>query len=115
MGRLRKLSKSEVDFIQNLQNSYIREQIIKNPTKNDIRIIRNLCSNVCKGRFKFNETQRKKLIPYAKLIRTLGDPKYKRVKTQIAQSGNALGVLAPLISTLIRIVAEKFLKKVVPV
>jgi hypothetical protein len=115
MAKLRKLSKSEVEFIQNLQNRHIREQIISNPTKDDIRIIRNICSNVCKGRFKFNQSQKRKLIPHAKLIRTLGDPVNKRVHQPIAQSGEALGVLAPLIVELIKAGVKKLFKKAVPV
>jgi hypothetical protein len=112
---LRKLSKFEVDFIRNLQNTHIRKGIISDPSKKDIRIIRNLCSNLCKGRFNLNEAQRKKLIPYAPLIRTLADPSKKSVKTQISQSGSALAILAPILSSLIKIVAEKILKKVIPV
>jgi hypothetical protein len=111
----RRLSKSEVDFIKNLQNSHIRAQIISNPTKNDIRIIRNLCSNVCKGNFKFNKVQRQKLVPHTKIIRTLGDPANKSVKKTIMHSGQALGVLAPLLTALITLVAKKLLKKVAPV
>jgi hypothetical protein len=115
MAKLRKLLRSELDFIQNLQNSHIRDRIISNPSNHDVRIIRNLCSNVCKGNFKFNKPQREKLIPHAKIIRTLGDPSKKAVKKYIGQSGEALGVLAPLITELIKIVAQKMLKKLVPV
>jgi hypothetical protein len=111
----RKLSKYEVDFIQNLQNSHIRKGIIADPSKDDIRIIRNLRSNVCRGNFKFNENQRQKLIPHAKLFRILGDPNRKQVKKEIALSGNALSILAPLLVALIKLVTKKMLRKVVAV
>jgi hypothetical protein len=115
MATRRQLSSHEIDFILNLQNPYIRDQIIKSPTKDDIRIIRNLCANLCSGNFKFNHKQRKKITPYAKIFRKIGNPKHKNVKKDIAQSGEALGIFAPLLVFLIAEVSKILLKKAVPV
>jgi hypothetical protein len=115
MGDWRPLSNAEVDFIKNLQNTHIRNQIITNPSKKDIRIIRNLFGNVCKGNLKFTEPQREKLIPYAKIIRRLGDPKKQCNKKILLQSGEAISVLAPLFTALISAISKKVLKKIIPV
>jgi hypothetical protein len=113
---LRQLTKREVEFIKNLENSHIRARIIAHPSEEDIRIIRNLCGNLCRGRFhQLNEKDRARLKVHAKIIRKLGDPSVKKSdKRLVSQSGEALGVLAPLISALIHELAKQILKKIKP-
>jgi hypothetical protein len=91
------------------------DQVIKDPSKDDVRIIRNLCANLCSGNFKFDSRQRRKIKPYAGVLRKIGDPKYKQGKKIIAQSGKALSVFAPLLAFLISQVAKTLAHKAVPV
>jgi hypothetical protein len=114
---LRQLTKREVEFIKNLENSRIRAQILANPSIEDTRIIRNLCGNLCRGRFhQLTEKQRARLRPHAKTIRELGDPSVKKCsKRLVAQSGDALGVLAPLLSALVSEITRQILRHLKPI
>jgi hypothetical protein len=114
---LRQLTKREVDFIKNLENSRIRAQLVANPSAEDIRIIRNLCGNLCRGRFhQLNEKQRARLRPHVKVLRDLGDPSVKKCdKRLVAQSGDALGVLMPMLSVLVTEITKQILRRLKPV
>src|SRR6266478_5954052 len=110
----RAFTNRELRFIHDLNNARIRKDIIRHPTADDIAHIRNLMANLCRGNFKFNRSQKKKLQKYKRIIRQLADPKEKNIKKKIGQSGAAIGAFIPLLVSLLSAVGGKLLNKALP-
>jgi|SRR5690606_31952171 len=109
---LKKLSKV-------IKNRRKRNIVIKNAKKHELNCIRNICFNVCQGRFKFSNKEFKQLYKHRNDIRCLADKKKLKklvnLRRKLLLKGGFMPALLPVILSLISSVGSKLIERAIPI
>jgi hypothetical protein len=108
---------SEIEFLQALNNPRQRRLLLKNPSKELIAFIRNICFNLLDNKIPVSAKDRKKLRKFKETIRILADEKKKKktVKKAILLSGGFVSVLTPVLISLLSQLGGRLFSKAIGV
>jgi hypothetical protein len=113
----KKCSSSEVELLRALSIPTQRKLLLKKPSKELIAFIRNICFNLVRDKIPVSKKDKQKLKKFKNIIRILADEKKKKngVKKAILLSGGFVGVLTPVLISLLSHLGGKLFSKAVGV
>lgn len=108
-----------LEFLKQLAHAKNKKKLLKTATASQLNAIRNVCYNLCKGRFKLPPKIYKKISRHRRCIRDLANKKKLKsvqgIRKRLIQHGGFLGALLPAILGLISTVGGRALSKAVGV
>jgi hypothetical protein len=111
----KKYTNSEIEVLQALNNPTQRKQLLGKPSRQLISFIRNICFNLLDNKIPVTNKDKQKLKKFKNTICALADKKRKCVKKEILLSGGFIGVLTPVLISLLSQLGGKLFSKAISV
>lgn len=81
-----------------------RNKLLKNLTTEQLLVITEICLNIVKSRFELKTKQKKRMLPFADIIRKIARARSEKTARRLVQKGNGISpfifsaLLSPIIS-----------------
>lgn len=105
---------SEVEFLKKIastKNKKDLRKILNDSSLEQLRIICEIASNICRGTFRISENRKNLLRPHAKRLRQLSKADNHSVARKVLQKGGAFPYLPLLIAPVVDVLIKQFLKQ----